>query len=254
MTLDLASLGWDADFAAAYVRHDVRGQRPVRVTQVDQGVATALGASGSCRASLGGAQLLRAARDPLAMPAVGDWAVVRTWPDRRVTMEAILPRRTQLIDADGPGRAAAANLDVAAVVEPLDGSPDRGRIERLLSLAWDSGARPILLLTKCDLAPDPDAIAASLAASVPALEVIPISARTGVNLDRLYPYIGPGQTLGLLGSPGAGKTTLVNALSRASVLALHQIRRPGIFRVLIPLPHGGHVVDTSPLGVYASLV
>jgi ribosome biogenesis GTPase / thiamine phosphate phosphatase len=255
MTFDLASLGWDADFAAAYARYDVPGHRPARVTRVDRGIATVLSASGTDRASLGGAHLLRASRDPVALPCAGDWAVVRTWPDRRVTLEAILPRRTQLIRAnaneESRGQVLAANIDVAAVVEPMDPSPDLGRIERLLSLAWDSGARPVVLLTKCDLAADPDAVAAQIAHSAPALEVIPVSTRTGVNLDRLGAFVAPGQTLGLLGTSGSGKSSLVNALAGTTVMAVQQIRRSDgrgrhttTFRSLVPLPGGGLVLDT----------
>ena len=94
---------------------------------------------------------------------------MRTWPDRRVTLEAVLPRRTQIVranaNAESRGQVLAANIDVAAVVEPIDPSPDLGRIERLLSLAWDSGARPVVLLTKADLAADPELIAAQIAES-----------------------------------------------------------------------------------------
>jgi ribosome biogenesis GTPase / thiamine phosphate phosphatase len=255
MTFDLASLGWDAEFSSAYARYDVPGHRPARVTRVDRGIATVLSASGTDRASLGGTHLLRASRDPIALPCAGDWAVVRTWPDRRVTLEAILPRRTQLIranaNASSRGQVLAANIDVAAVIEPIDPSPDLGRIERLLSLAWDSGARPIVLLTKCDLARDPDAIAAQIARSAPALEVIPVSARTGANLDRIRPFVAPGQTLGLIGPSGSGKSSLVNALAGTTVMAIQQIRRSDgrgrhttTFRALVPVPDGGSVLDT----------
>jgi ribosome biogenesis GTPase / thiamine phosphate phosphatase len=255
MTFDLASLGWDADFASAYARHDVRGHRPARVTHVDRGIATVLSPAGTDRASLGGTHLLRASRDPLALPCAGDWAVVRTWPDHRVTLEAILPRRTQLIranaDVESRGQVLAANIDVAAVIEPIDPAPDLGRIERLLSVAWDSGARPIVLLTKCDLARDPGAIAAQIARSTPALEVIPISTRTGMNLDRLRPFVAPGQTLGLIGAAGSGKSSLVNALAGTAVMAIQYIRRvpsrnrhTTTFRSLVPLPGGGSVLDT----------
>jgi ribosome biogenesis GTPase len=255
MTFDLASLGWDADFASAYARYDTPGHRPARVTRVDRGIATVLSAAGSDRASLGGTHLVRASRDPLALPCAGDWAVIRTWPDHRVTLEALLPRRTQLIransNAESRGQVLAANIDVAAVIEPIDPSPDLGRIERLLSLAWDSGARPIVLLTKSDLAADPEAVAAQIARSAPALEVIPVSTRTGMNLDRLRPFVAPGQTLGLIGTSGSGKSSLVNALAGLTVMAVQQIRRSDgrgrhttTFRALVPLAGGGSVLDT----------
>jgi ribosome biogenesis GTPase / thiamine phosphate phosphatase len=255
MTFDLASIGWDADFDAAFARFDRPGHRPARVTRVDRGIATVLSASGADRASLGGAHLIRASRDPFALPCAGDWAVLRTWPDRRVTLEALLPRRTQLLranaDADSRGQVLAANIDVVAVVEPIDPSPDLGRIERLLSLAWDSGARPILVLTKADRAADPDAVAAQIAETAPAIETIPISTKTGRNLDRLRAYAPAGQTVGLIGTSGSGKSSLVNALTGVSVMATQPIRRADgrgrhttTYRALVPLPGGGAILDT----------
>lgn len=255
MTFDPAALGWDANFAAAYARFDVPGHRPARVIRVDRGIATVLSATGTDRASLGGAHLVRAGRDPIALPCAGDWVVVRTWPDRRVTLEAVLPRRTRVVrahsDTESRGRALAANIDVAAVVEPFDPTPDLGRVERLLAIAWDSGARPVVLLTKSDLADDPDLIAARFAASAPDVEVIAVSGRTGRDLDRLRPLVASGRTLGLLGTSGSGKSTLVNALAGATVMATQQIRRSDgrgrhttTSQALIPIPGGGAVLDT----------
>jgi ribosome biogenesis GTPase len=255
MTFDLASLGWDADFAAAYRRFDVRGQRPARVTRMDRGIATVQTALGTDRASLGAAHLVRVSRDPVVLPCAGDWVVVRTWPDKRVTLEAVLPRRTQVVransDDESRGQVLAANIDVAAVIEPIDPTPDFGRIERLLALAWDSGARPVVLLTKADLAPDPDLVAAQVAEIAPQADVYAISSQTGRNMDVVRGFVGRGRTLGLLGTSGSGKSTLVNALAGATVMAIQQIRRADgrgrhttTFRSLIALPGGGAVLDT----------
>jgi ribosome biogenesis GTPase len=260
----MASLGWDADYAAAYARFDVRGHRPARVTRTDRGIATVLTAAGTDRASLGAAALLRASRDPLALPCAGDWAAVRTWPDKRVTLEAVLPRRNQVVRADGGGESRgqvlAANVDVVAVIEPIDPSPDAGRIERLLALAWDSGARPVVLLTKADLAPDPELVAAQFAESAPNADVFAVSVRTGRGIDRVRALLGPGRTVALLGASGAGKSSLVNALAGTTVMTTQQIRRADgrgrhttAYRSLIPMPGGGAVIDTPGLravGVY----
>jgi ribosome biogenesis GTPase len=183
---------------------------------------------------------------------------VRTWPDRRVTVEAVLPRRTQVVrataDRDSHGQVLAANLDVAAVVEPLDPAPDLGRVERLLALAWESGARPMVLLTKADLLARPGPVADQVAGAVAGVEVVVVSARSGTGLERLRPLVGPGATLGLLGQSGAGKSTLVNALAGATVMATQPIRRADgrgrhttAYRALIPLAGGGAVLDTPGL-------
>jgi ribosome biogenesis GTPase / thiamine phosphate phosphatase len=261
---ELADLGWDAEFAAAYARYDVRGQRPARVTRMDRGVATVRTATGTHRASLGAAHLVRTCRDPLALPCAGDWVVVRTWPDRRTTLEAVLPRRTQVVrrysDDESRGQVLAANIDVAAVVEPMDPAPDFARIERLLTLAWESGARPVVLLTKADVTRDPGPIAAQVTEVAPRVDVHAISAHTGLGMDAVGELVGHGRTLGLLGVSGSGKSTLVNALAGATVMGTQQIRRSDgrgrhttTFRSLIPLPGGGAVLDTPGIravGVY----
>src|SRR5262245_50618974 len=156
MTFELASLGWDADLAQAYAPYDRSDTQVARVARVDRGVCTVLTAEGAGRASLAGTLMTRAARNPVTLPCAGDWVVLRSWPDGRATIEAVLPRRTAIVRStagkEALGQVLAANIDHAAVVEPMDPSPDLGRIERLLSLAWESGARPLVVLTKADLA------------------------------------------------------------------------------------------------------
>ncbi len=255
MTLDLASLGWDAQMASTYARYDKPGQRPGRVIRMDRGIATVLTEAGTERASLGGSALLRASKDPISLPCAGDWVVVRHWPDRRNTVEAVLPRRTRIIRAnanlESRGQMLAANVDVAAVVEPMDPEPDLGRVERMLALAWDSKAAPVVLLTKSDLAGDPVAVAGQVADACPGVEVIPVSGASGLNVDRVRALIRPGRTLALIGTSGSGKSTLVNALAGATVMATQQIRRSDgrgrhttTYRALVPLPGGGWVLDT----------
>ncbi|GII21688.1 ribosome small subunit-dependent GTPase A [Planosporangium mesophilum] len=254
MTFDLRSLGWDPYFAGAYAAYDRRGRRPARVLRVDRGVCTVLGDSGAARASLAGSILAAAAADPVVLPCAGDWVVVHTWPDRRLTVESVLPRRTAVVRASAGAashaQVLAANLDVAAVVEPLDPEPDPGRMERLLALAYSSGARPIVIATKADLVPRPDDVVAQLAAVAPGVPVHAVSARTGDGVAQLRSYLPEGGTLGLLGPSGAGKSSLVNALAGTTVLTTQALRADGrgrhttTFRTLIPLPGGGVVIDT----------
>ncbi|MFD6756798.1 ribosome small subunit-dependent GTPase A [Micromonospora gifhornensis] len=254
MDITLTALGWDND-RAAHLSRIHTDHRPGRVARVDRGVCTVLTSDGPVRASCGGAVLAAAVGDATRLPGAGDWVLLGTWPDARVTVEAVLPRRTALIrrtaGKDASGQLLAANLDTAAVVEPVHPEPNAARIERLLSLVHESGARPLVVLTKTDLAADPAAVARQLAALAPGVPVLPVSAETGTGLDPLRAEVAPGRTLGLLGPSGAGKSSLVNALVGAVVMPTQSIRRVDgkgrhttTWRALVPLPGGGAVLDT----------
>jgi ribosome biogenesis GTPase len=251
--MDLAALGWDARLAAAYAAFARDGQVPGRVVRADRGMCSVLMEAGTVRAEV--AVPLRA--DPVGVPCAGDWVVVRDEAGR-VSIEAVLPRRTSLVrrtaGKESVGQVLAANLDAAAVIEPLDPSPDPNRVERLLALAWESGATPLVVLTKADLAADPATIAAEIAEAAPGVAVLPVSAERGQGLAALRPWVEPGRTLALLGPSGAGKSTLVNALAGATVMATQRVRRADgkgrhttTYRALVPLPGGGAVLDTPGL-------
>ncbi|MEU8241899.1 ribosome small subunit-dependent GTPase A [Actinoplanes missouriensis] len=255
MSYDLSQLGWDETLASTYRPFDRADALPGRVLRADRGICTVLTADGPTRASLGGGVLIEGARDPAGLPSSGDWVVLRQWPDRRTTLELVLPRRTTLIrrtaDKDSTGQVLAANMDLVAVVEPIHPEPDDSRVERLLALAWESGARPLLVLTKCDTTPDPAAVARQLAELAPGVAVLPVSVRSGAGVDDLRSHVGPGRTLALLGRSGAGKSTLTNALAGAAVMPVQAIRdadgkgrHTTAYRNLVMLPGGGAVIDT----------
>jgi ribosome biogenesis GTPase / thiamine phosphate phosphatase len=252
---DLSALGWDATFASAYRRFDRPDATPGRVLRADRGVCTVLSSAGVVRASLAGNVLLGAAADPVNLPCAGDWVVLRRWPDRRMTVELVLPRRTALIrrtsDKDSSGQMLAANMDTVAVVEPMHPAPDDARVERLLALAWESGARPLIVLSKSDTAVDPPAVGRQLAELAPGVRVLPVSVHDGTGVDELREYVAPGRTLALLGRSGAGKSTLVNALAGTDVMGVQEIRRADgkgrhttAYRNLVLIPGGGAVLDT----------
>ncbi|MFI5492138.1 ribosome small subunit-dependent GTPase A [Actinoplanes sp. NPDC051859] len=252
---DLPALGWDATLASAYRPFDRADAAPARVLRADRGVCTVLAADGVHRASLSGSLLLGAAADPAGLPCAGDWVVLRRWPDRRLTLELVLPRRTALIrrtaDKDSTGQVLAANMNAVAVVEPMHPAPDDARIERLLALAWESGATPVIVLSKSDTSGQPEAVARQLSELAPGVRVIALSVRTGAGLAELRELVTPGLTLALLGKSGAGKSTLVNALAGADVMGVQEIRRADgkgrhttAYRNLVVLPGGGAVIDT----------
>ena len=252
---DLSALGWDATLASAYRPFDRPDATPARVLRADRGVCTVLDSSGVTRASLAGGVLLGAAHDPANLPCAGDWVVLRHWPDRRTTVDCVLPRRTALVrrtaDKDSAGQVLAANMDAVAVVEPMHPEPDDARLERLLALAWESGAEPVIVLSKSDTARDPQAVARQLAGLAPGVRVLPVSVHRGTGLGALRPYVAAGRTLALLGRSGAGKSSLVNALAGTDVMGIQEIRRADgkgrhttAYRNLVLIPGGGAVLDT----------
>jgi ribosome biogenesis GTPase / thiamine phosphate phosphatase len=259
----LARLGLDDAWLRAYEAAPTphlpgRPAVPARVTRTDRGACDLLTADGPERATWGADILAAVAHDPLAMPSTGDWVRAHTWPDGRVTVEAVLPRRTAVVRAQASGTSTgqvlAANVDVVAVVEGLYPDPDLGRVERFLALAWESGAQPRLVLTKSDLGPDGEGLAADVAREVAAGCPVDVPvAHAGTGLEGLRAVLADGATVALVGASGVGKSTLLNALLGQDVMrtralgAVQKGRHTTVTRELHLAPGGGAVVDTPGL-------
>jgi ribosome biogenesis GTPase len=169
----------------------------------------------------------------------------------------VLPRRTTIVRAEvggsSRGQVLASNVDVIAIVVGLVPEPNIVRIERFLALAWESGARPVVVLTKSDLVGDAESVAEDVAVAAPGADVLVCSATTGAGMDDVRALLDGNATLALLGSSGAGKSSLVNALAGVELLDVQDIREDGkgrhtsVRRELIALPQGGVVIDTPGL-------
>lgn len=254
---DLSALGWDERHAAAFAPYAARRWTPARVARAERGACDVLGPGGLTRAGAGGGLLAATAGDPAAAPAVGDWVAIQRWPDGRLTVEAVVPRRTAMLRATASGRSTtqvlAANVDVVVIVVSLAIEPDLARLERFLALAWDGGARPLIALTKADLVSDAPVIAAEVAEVAPGADVLCVSGVSGEGVDGLRSYADGGRTLALVGPSGAGKSTLANALLGSDLLATGDTRRDGkgrhttTWRELVALPAGGVLIDTPGL-------
>lgn len=250
---------WAEAFAAAQtIQVDGLAPRPARVVRTDRGACDLLDDSGPHRATWGADVLAAVAQDPLAVPSTGDWVVLQPWPDGRSTVEAVLPRRTCVVRAQvngsSSGQVLAANVDTVAIVEGLVPDPDLGRVERLLALAWESGAQPRLVLTKADLAPDGEELAADIGAQVAAgCPVDVTAAHEARGLEALHELLAGGATVALLGASGVGKSTLLNALVGATVMrtrslgAVQKGRHTTVTRELHLAAGGGAVIDTPGL-------
>jgi ribosome biogenesis GTPase / thiamine phosphate phosphatase len=254
----LKRIGYDAEVARAASRWTRASDATVgRVARVDRGITSVLTEDGPVRASLGAGLLGRLAVDPTEGPATGDWCILQSWPDHRVTLERVLPRRTAVVRAvageQSHGQVLCANVDLAAVVVALHPLPVLAKVERLLALSWESGARPLVILTKADLVADADLVAEDVAAAAPGVDVVVVSTRSGLGMRDLCDRIEGRLTMAVLGASGHGKSSLTNALVGAPVLATRTIRDDGrgrhtsVRRELVPLPHGGAVIDTPGL-------
>ena len=188
-------------------------------------------------------------------PAVGDWVAVALRPSEgRATIHAVLPRRSaftrKVAWAETKPQVVAANVDVVFVVCGLDANYNVRRIERYLTLAWESGAQPVVLLTKADLCDDVDPRVFEVESIAFGVPVHAVSAPHGDGLETVRSYVPAGRTAALLGSSGVGKSTLVNALVGEELLATQGLRDDGrgrhttSHRQLVPLPEGGLVLDT----------
>lgn len=261
----LASIGWDPVLDDVWTSRDRTDHCPARISRVDRSGYDLLTDGGPRRATASATVLAAMAASSTAAPCVGDWVAVRCWPDDRLTLEQVLPRRTVVIRASAGGQSSGqvlvANHDVAMIVEPLHPEPDLGRVERLLALGWQSGARPVVVLTKADLVPDAADVAADVASAAPGVDVHVVSCLTGAGIAALEPYLGPGRTVALLGASGAGKSTLLNCLAGVEVMATRTLRGDGkgrhttAHRELVLLPGRGVVIDTPGLrlvGLFAA--
>jgi ribosome biogenesis GTPase len=248
----LFRLGYNEHWAALFAPLVARGLVPGRVARVDRGSNLVFTESGTLRAFT--AKQLLNDTTPEGIPAVGDWVAVRL-QDNGVdaVVEAILPRTSAFTRAD-PGKATAgqvlaANIDTVFVVQSL---------ARELAQAWESGATPVVVLTKRDLCSDVEAVVAQAAAVSPGTPVCAVSNVTGEGVEALAAYTALGRTVALFGASGVGKSTLINRLVGSDVQATQEVRESDgkgrhttVARELVLLPAGGVLVDTPGMRALA---
>lgn len=234
-----------------------------RVSRVDRGLPLVLTETGPLRAEPA-MHLMKTRGEGESRAVVGDWVALSRPEGHDVAIiEAILPRSSAFVRKD-PGIATseqvvAANVDTVFVMQSLSGrGVNLRRLERELVLAWESGARPLVVLTKADLVDDAENQVADAASVSAGVDVVATSAITGQGLDDLAPYLTQGSTVALLGSSGVGKSTLVNRLAGVQTQATAHVREKDgkgrhttVARELVLLPQGAVVVDTPGMRALA---
>ncbi|WP_432561859.1 ribosome small subunit-dependent GTPase A [Kineococcus sp. SYSU DK003] len=256
----LVRLGWDEDWAVRWARfHDASGWAdrhllPARVVQVHRGAC-------DVETPLGPQRVETPAGHLVPEPTTGDWVGLSLDEPEGARIVGVVPRRTVLARASVTGRShehqLAANVDTVVVVIGADSRTTLGRVERFLALAWNSGATPVVAVTKSDLLGQEalQEVLQRVRADAVGVEVVAVSSTGGdgpVGVEELRDVLRG--TVVLIGSSGAGKSTLANALlgrDRFAVGAVRSVdgkgRHTTVTRELVPVPGGLVLVDTPGL-------
>lgn len=258
LTPDLPSLGWtdELDQWAAEVEADSKTGEGIikgRVARVSRGYSLVF---------TGGDAVLAASDSTRTrtelVPATGDYVVVQESETDGPHILDIAPRSTALTRrASGrvpEPQVLAANIDSVFVMHGLDRSVNLRRIERQLVVAWESGAIPVIVLTKSDQITEPRELQRTvdeIEAGAPGVAIVTVSMVTGDGMDDIEARILEDSTVALMGLSGIGKSTMVNLLSGGQVQRTGEVRaadRRGrhttVTRDLIPIPGRGHIIDT----------
>lgn len=253
--MDLKELGWTDTFAQSFVALNADGAVPGRIALEHTHIYRVLTETAEWLARVSG-RLRHQADDRTDFPAVGDWVAVEPPAQSgEARIRAILPRFSRFSRRAAGDRTeeqiVAANVNTVFLVGGLDQNFNPRRIERYLLVAWDSGAQPVIVLNKADLVDDPGSFVEEVRRLGPAVPVHAISTRQPETLEQLRQYLSAGQTVGLLGSSGVGKSSIVNQLIGHELMATRDVRiadsrgrHTTTSRQLVVLPSGGVLIDT----------
>lgn len=255
--MTLASLGWDAFFEGQMNPHDTHDLAPARVADEQRGHYQLLNERGRWIATLAGRLLHEMDQSSAMRPTVGDWVLGRFPEDPAggvAVIHHVLARRTAFT-RQAPGRrtieqVVAANIDTVFLVQSLNRDLNCRRLERYLTLLWESGAEPVIVLSKLDLHPDADDVEARVRSVARGVAVLRTSSILPGGMDSLAPYLVPGRTVALVGSSGVGKSTILNHLAGEEVARVKEIRdddrgrHTTTSRQLVVIPGGAILLDT----------
>ena len=251
----LRSLGWNEYFETNFSQRRHKEMIPARVSEESKGSYRVMCEEGEFAATIAG-KIRFHGQERFDLPAVGDWVVARLSNEKdRAVIESVLPRQT-LLSRRVAGRKTeeqvlAANINTVFVVSSLNQELNIKRLERYLSMVWQSGAIPVIVLTKADLCEDPEVWRSAVERAALGVEVCIISAQTGYGIESVKRHLSIGKTIAFVGSSGVGKSTLINFLSGTKQQKIADIRESDDHgrhttssRQMILLPGSALVIDT----------
>jgi ribosome biogenesis GTPase len=251
----LSDLGWDSSFEEHFRPFRDRGMSALRIVRENRGNYLGLNELGEFACEVSG-KFRFESEGKSSFPTVGDWVAAVIRPEEKsATIHALLPRRSGFSRKTAgqvtEEQIVAANIDTVFIVTGLDDNYNLRRIERYLSLVWESGATPVVLMNKADLCPSIEEKEEEVRSVAIGVDIHVLSAVRKTGLEALSPYLLPGKTVAFLGSSGVGKSTIINSLLGEDRLKVNDVsdsrsrgRHTTTFRELVLLPNGGMVVDT----------
>ena len=249
----LDRLGWSDWFEERFSPYRSEGLEPGRVT-ADFGVAFTVSTATTDRVGRVTGKVRHDGTGPNDRPVVGDWVAIEAGPGDSASIRALLERKSafsrKVAGETTQEQVMAANIDRVFVVSALSDDLNQAKLERYLTIGWESGALPVVLLTKADLSPDLAEVRERVEAIAPGATILVTSSISGEGLDTVRKELGPGITAVLVGPSGAGKSTLINQLTGREDLATGGLRSDGkgrhttTRRQLIAIDSGGMIIDT----------
>lgn len=253
--MSLENYGWNANFQKHYQNYQEKGLEVGRVVIEHKNMYRLMTTIGEVLGEVSG-KMRYELSDIGEYPAVGDWVVISLRPEEeRATIHGVLPRKSKFSRKVAGGEVEeqiiAANFDTVFIVSSLNKDLNLRRIERYLTMAWESGGNPVILLSKADLCDDIEEKVLQVGSVAVGVAIHVISSLDGRGYDELAKYMQPGKTIAILGSSGVGKSTLINRLAGEELLQVQEIRElddkgkhTTTHRQLVLLQSGALIIDT----------
>ncbi|MBL8024852.1 MAG: ribosome small subunit-dependent GTPase A [Fibrobacteres bacterium] len=253
--MQLSDLGWCHHFEQHFHEYRENNYSAMRIIRENREKYIALNDIGEFSCEVTG-KFRFENNDKSRFPTVGDWVAASVIADEKKAMiHAVLPRNTivsrKVAGLTTEEQPVAANIDIIFIITGLDLNYNLRRIERYLSIAWESGATPVVILNKADLCIESELRKNEVESIALGVDVLAISANNPEDIIQVSKYLQPGKTIAFLGSSGVGKSTIINSLLGSDKLKVNAVSELGsrgrhttTFRELIILPNGGMVIDT----------